>query len=92
MNSAELAFQKQLESQLRLIINLLKCNAPGEGSENLKFCRKVSYKKNSLQGRKFLLYVPFILRRKSIEFCHDDSSFSHMGIDKTIARVSERYW
>lgn len=50
------------------------------------------YKKNPPQGRKFLLCVPSILRREIIEFCHDDPSSSHMGIDKTIARVFERYW
>ncbi|KAI9557180.1 hypothetical protein GHT06_016988 [Daphnia sinensis] len=78
MNSTELAFQQQLDSQLL--------------SENFKLYRKVLYKRNSSQGRKFLLCVPSILRRKIIEFCHDDPSSGHMGVDKTIARVSERYW
>ncbi|KZS08011.1 Uncharacterized protein APZ42_028400 [Daphnia magna] len=92
MNSTELAFQQQLESQLRPIINWLKADAPGEVSENFKLYRKVLYKRNPSQGRKFLLCVPSILRRKIIEFCHDDPFSSHMGVDKTIARVSERYW
>ena len=92
MNSAELAFQQQLDSQLRPIINSLKSNTPSKISENFKLCRKVLYKKNPSQGRKFLLCVPSILRREIIEFCHDGPSSSHMGIDKTIARVSERYW
>ncbi|KZR95877.1 Uncharacterized protein APZ42_010100, partial [Daphnia magna] len=52
----------------------------------------VEGQRNPSQGRKFFLCVPSILRRKIIEFCHDDPSSSHMGIDKTVARVSERYW
>ena len=63
MNSAELAFQQQLDSQLRPIINSLKSNTPSKISENFKLCRKVLYKKNPSQGRKFLLCVPSILRR-----------------------------
>ena len=92
MSHNELAFQQQLDGQLRPIISALKSNAPGKLAEQFKIHGKVLYKVNSSQGRKFLLCVPSILRRKIIEFCHDDPSSSHMGIDKTIARVSERYW
>jgi hypothetical protein len=92
MSNAELAFQQQLDSQLRPIITSLHSKVPGKFSEQFKIHGKLLYRKNLSQGRKFLLCVPSILRRKIIEFCHDDPSSSHMGIDKTIARVSERYW
>ncbi|KAI9555867.1 hypothetical protein GHT06_018384 [Daphnia sinensis] len=80
MNNAELAFQQQLDSQLRPIITSLNSKVPGKLSEEFKIHGKVLYRKNPSQGRKFFY------------FCHDDPSFSHIGIDKTVARVSERYW
>jgi hypothetical protein len=92
MNNTELAFQQQLDSQLRPIITCLNSKVPGKIAEQFKIHGKILYRKNPTQGRKFLLCVPSILRRKIIEFSHDDPSSSHMGIDKTIARVSERYW
>ena len=92
MSNAELAFQQQLDSQLRPIITSLNAKEPGKFWEQFKIHGKVLYRRNPSQGRKFLLCIPSILRRKVIEFCHDDPSSSHMGIDKTVARVSERYW
>ena len=92
LSNAELAFQQQLDSQLRPIITSLNSKVPGKFADQFKIHGKVLYKRNPSQGRKFLLCVPSILRRKVIEFCHDDPSSSHMGIDKTVARVSERYW
>ncbi|KZS04622.1 Histone-lysine N-methyltransferase NSD2-like protein [Daphnia magna] len=92
MSNAELAFQQQLDSQLRPIITSLNSKVPGKFSEQFKIHGKVLYRRNPFQGRKFLLCVQSILRRQIIEFCHDDPSSSHMGIDKTVARVSERYW
>jgi hypothetical protein len=92
MSNAELAFQQQLDSQLRPIITSLNSKEPGRFSEQFKIHGKVLYRRNPFHGRRFLLCIPSILRRKVIEFCHDDPSSSHMGIDKTVARVSERYW
>jgi hypothetical protein len=92
MNNTELAFQQQLDGQLRPIITCLNSKVPGKIAEQFKIRGKILYRINPTQGRKFLLCVPSILRRKIIEFSHDDPSSSHMGLEKTIARVSERYW
>ncbi len=92
MNNTELAFQQQLDGQLRPIVTCLNSKVTGIIAEQFKIHGKILYRINPTQGRKFLLCVPSILRRKIIEFSHDDPSSSHMGIDKTIARVSERYW
>jgi hypothetical protein len=50
------------------------------------------YKKNSHSGRKFLLVVPSILRRKVLESCHDFPSSGHQGVEKTLFRIKSRFW
>jgi hypothetical protein len=85
-------FQQQLDGQLRPIITCLNSKVPGKIPEQFKIHSKILYKRNPTQGRKFLLCVFSILRRTIIEFSHDDPSSGHLGIDKTMARVSERYW
>lgn len=88
----QMAFQQQLDGQLRpIIITSLNSVVPGKFSEEFKIHGKVLYRRNPSQGRKFLLCAPSILRRKIIAFCHDDPSSSYMGIDKMVARASERY-
>lgn len=92
MNSSELAFQQQLDSQLRPILTSLSSSSKDNLEKEFIIHNKVLYKINPSSGRKFLLCVPSILRRKIIEFCHDDPSSGHMGLEKSLARVSERYW
>ena len=88
----ELAFQQQLDAGLRSIIALMMASPKGGNSLEFRLQNGVLYKKNTGQGRKFLLCIPSILRRKVLESCHDDALSGHMGVEKTMARVSERYW
>lgn len=89
----ELAFLQQVDSQLRKIFIDLRYPNPGKNPHEFVVHRKVLYKKNfGPAGRKFLLVVPSVLRRKILKSCHDDLHAGHMGREKTFARVSERYW
>ena len=68
MNCTELAIQQQLDGQLYPIISALNSNVPRKLAELFKIHGKVLYKVNSSQGRKFLLCVSSIKRRKIISF------------------------
>jgi hypothetical protein len=88
----KLAFLQQVDSQLRKICFDLSYPKPGRKPHEFVVHKKVLYKKNFGPGRKFLLVVPSVLRRKILKSCHDDPHAGHMGREKTFARVSERYW
>lgn len=52
----------------------------------------VLYKNNGGSGRPFLLVVPSILRKDILEQCHDSPDGGHRGIEKTLARIRQRFW
>ncbi|KAI9550030.1 hypothetical protein GHT06_007621 [Daphnia sinensis] len=43
-------------------------------------------------GRPLLLVVPSIIRKEVIKECHDAPDGGHRGIEKTLNRVSQRFW
>ena len=52
----------------------------------------VLFKKNEKVGRRHLLVVPSIVRRDLLYECHDSPYGGHHGIEKTLAKLSQRYW
>lgn len=40
----------------------------------------------------FCMCVPNTLRNTVLHFCHDVPASGHMGVEKTLARVLQRYW
>ncbi len=50
------------------------------------------YRKNVGSGHARLLVVPSFLRREVLQACHDEPSGGHMGIEKTLAKISQCYW
>ena len=84
----ELAFLQQVDSQLRKICLDLSYPNPGRKPHEFVVHKKFLYKKNFGPGRKFLLVVPSVLRRKILKSCHDYPHAGHMGREKTFAMVS----
>ena len=61
--------------------------------EGYKIHQGVLYKRNNGLGRKLLLVVPSIMRKDLIEECHDTPLSGHHGREKTLARLTSRfYW
>ena len=94
----DIAFLQQLDEDFKTIIYRLH-NPEITSSTKYKvsdFVLKngVLYRKNfsPYTGRKFVLAVPSGLRRDLLYACHDDPEGGHLGIDKTLARISSRYW
>lgn len=96
-SAEELGFQQHVDPQLKPIFAYfgrgVNKNHKCKVKENFAVSGGVLYKKNlSGRGRKFLLCVPNSLRDLILEFCHDDPSSGHLGVEKTLGRVMERYW
>ena len=96
-SAEELGFQQRLDPQLKPIFayfgRSVNKNRKCKVREHFAISGGVLYKKNDAgKGRKFLLCVPKPLRNFILEFSHDDPSSGHLGVDKTVGRVMERYW
>ncbi|KZR97561.1 Uncharacterized protein APZ42_007487, partial [Daphnia magna] len=56
-------------------------------------CSGVLYRKNTKEnGKKHQLVAPSILRREIIQSCHASATSGHLGVHKTLARITERFW
>lgn len=64
----------------------------GQDDGTFHLSRGVLYKTNPGRGRKFRLVVPSSLRRKIVQSCHDSPTGGHFGVEKTQAKIAERYW
>jgi transposase InsO family protein len=65
----------------------------GQDDGVFRLDRGVLYKINpTTRGKKFLLVIPSSLRREIIQSCHDAPTGGHFGVEKTQAKVAERYW
>lgn len=65
----------------------------GQDDGVFRLDRGVLYKINpTTQGKKFLPAIPSSLRREIIQSCHDSPTGGHFGVEKTRAKVAERYW
>ena len=52
---------------------------------------KVLWKKSGEEGEKRLLVVPRELRQEVLRLCHDVPAAGHQGIDRTKARLKDRF-
>ena len=52
---------------------------------------KVLWKKSGVEGEKQLLVVPRELRQEVLRLCHDVPAAGHQGIDRTKARLKDRF-
>ena len=86
----ELAYLQQIDKELRPITKRVLAD---KKDPDFAVRKGVVYKRSkSKTGRKLLLMVPSILRRDLISNCHDEPQASHLGVEKTLARVVENYW
>jgi len=90
--SHELAFQQRLDRQIGSLVTLFKASRRARKVSDYVMYRRVLYKRNLKPGRKFLLVVPPGLRYRILVDCHENPLSGHMGVEKTFARVAERYW
>ena len=94
--SKELALQQRLDGHLKPIIDLIQSKAspdPCGMKKQFVLSNGVLYKKGIPgKSRPFLLCVPSFFRDDILCFSHDDPSSGHMGVEKTLGRVAERYW
>lgn len=95
-SSRQLALLQHADQDIRQMVLLLQ----GYGDENCALNRRkdfilyegVLYKKNEKLGRQRLLVVPSIIRRDLLFECHDTPTGGHHGVEKTLAKLSQRYW
>lgn len=86
---AEVAYLQQIDSQIRPLFTNLSTNPDSE----FVLFKGVLFKRNSIdRGRKFLLVVPSTMRREILSRNHDDPTSGHFGIEKTLSRLSDRFW
>ncbi len=85
----EVALLQQGDASLKKIIMNLPDSPKNPNFVLHKHCL---YRKNTESGLKDLLVVPSFLRRDVLHARHDHPTGGHMGIAKTLAKVSQRYW
>ncbi len=88
-----LLLQQADEEIRKIVLQLQGYESPlAAGSKQFVLGKGVLYRKNDQRGRHHLLVTPSILRKEVISECYDTPSGGHQGIEKTLARVAERYW
>lgn len=94
-SSQEIALLQHADKDIKQIVLTLQ-GFSSEGSScsisELILSKGVLLKKNPVSGRPLLLVVPSIIRKEVIEECHDAPDGGHRGIEKTLNRVSQRFW
>ena len=92
----QLALLQHADSDVRYwVLKLQGFNDGQEGNEvedQFILHAGILYKKSRKPGRPHLLVVPSILRRDLLMECHDSPNGGHSGVEKTYARLSQRYW
>ena len=88
LGSSELRFQQRMDPQLSSFFVLRKLNQQ-KFSKHFSVQNGVLYKKSKFG---FAMCVPNTLRNTVLYFCHDVPAAGHMGVEKTLARVLQRYW
>ena len=93
-SSRDIALLQHADEDIRKIVLQLQGYqaSPPNDTKPFTFYKGVLYRRNDRRGRPHLLVTPSILRKDVIAECHDTPSGGHQGIEKTMARVSERYW
>ena len=88
----ELAFLQKLDRHLRpIILETEKVMSPSQKLKSEFVLKNGVLFKRSTRGR-FQLAVPSQLQEQILFMCHDSPQSGHLGIEKTLARVTSRYW
>ena len=88
----ELAFLQKLDRHLRpIILETEKVMSPSQKLKSEFVLKNGVLFKRSTRGR-FQLAVPSQLQEQILFMCHDSPLSGHLGIEKTLARVTSRYW
>jgi hypothetical protein len=84
----ELRFQQKVDPQLGPIFSL-QCKTKDRFSKHFCTQNDVLYRKTK---NEFAMCIPYTLRNTVLYFCHDVPAAGHMGAEKTLERVRQRYW
>ncbi len=91
----EIGILQHADNDIRQIVLVLQGFTKDSSPQwNSKFTlhKGVLYKKHPGSGRSLLLVVPSIMRRDIVEECHDSADGGHRGVEKTLARIRQRFW
>ena len=82
-----------IKEQVLRLQELAPAKAKTPADNHFRLCKGVLYRTNSsTNGKKYQLVVPSILRRDILQSCHASTTSGHFGVQKTQAKVSERFW
>jgi len=91
----ELAIMQYADDDIREIVLALQEKGEPRFEDHAKFVLRegILYKRNDRPGRRHLLVVPSAIRQALISEYHDAPVSGHHGREKTLARLSQRfYW
>ena len=90
----EIAIRQFGDGELRRVIESIRGVDGVESSDwpGFRLVSGVLYKKGGRGARQWLLAIPRSLRLDVVRGCHEDPSSGHEGQEKTLARVSARFW
>lgn len=96
-SSQEVAFWQQgdpsIKEKVIRLQGLLPTDPKIPTDHSFCLCNGVLYRKNTKEnGKKHQLVAPSILRREIIQSCHASATSGHLGVHKTLARITERFW
>lgn len=95
-SSRQLALLQHADRGIRKVVLALQGYGDIDGEQNVKsdfvLYEGVLYKKNTKPDRQRLLALPSIIRRDLLFECHDSPIVGHHGIEKTLAKLAQRYW
>ncbi len=93
-SSRQLALLQHSDHDIKAIVLKLQefDSGPDVNSDLFMLHNGILYRKNEKPGRPHVLVVPSILRRDLLVECHDSPNGGHHGVEKTLARLSQRYW
>jgi hypothetical protein len=92
----ELAFLQQGDVQIGPLVKAVQGLCPEASRkypmDRFRLSRGVLFRQNDGSGRRFQLVVPMTMRPVVLRRMHQDQVAGHLGINKTLTRVQERYW
>jgi len=90
----ELAILQQADEDIRKMVLTVQeiGERPFEEMSEFVLKKGILYKRSKIPGRQFLLVVPSILRQDLIREYHDAPNGAHHGREKTLARLSQRFF
>ena len=92
----QLALLQYTDHDIRRLVLELQgfedCQENGAGGRQFIIHNGILYKKKRDAGHPYFLVLPSILRRDLLMEYHDSPNGGHAGIERTYARLRQRYW